>query len=36
MVTRGPEVLTGEPPLDFGDFIGDTREAVTFVNMVFS
>ena len=33
---RGPEGLPGEPPPDFSDFIGDTRSAVTFVNLRFS
>ncbi len=33
---RGPGGLPGEPPPDFGDFIGDTRDAVTFVKMIFS
>ena len=32
----GPRGLPGELPPDFGDFIGDTRDAVTFVNMIFS
>jgi len=31
---RGPEGLPGEPPPDFGDFIGDTRQAVVFINLV--
>ncbi len=33
---RGPEGLPGKPPPDFGDFIGDTRQAVAFINLVFS
>jgi S1-C subfamily serine protease len=33
---RGPEGLPGKPPPDFGDFIGDMREAVVFINLVFS
>jgi len=33
---RGPEGLPGKPPPDFGDFIGDMRNAVTFLNMNFS
>jgi S1-C subfamily serine protease len=28
--------LPGKPPPDFGDFIGDTRQAVAFINLVFS
>ena len=33
---RGPEGLPGEPPPDFSEFIGDMRNAVTFIDMPFS
>lgn len=33
---RGPEGLPGEPEPDFSEFIGDMRNAVTFINMPFS
>ncbi len=33
---RGPEGLPGEPLPDFSEFIGDMRNAVTFINMPFS
>ena len=33
---RGPEGLPGEPPPDFKDFIGDMRDAVAFINIMFS
>ncbi|MDA1129379.1 MAG: trypsin-like peptidase domain-containing protein [Chloroflexi bacterium] len=33
---RGPEGLPGKPPPDFSDFIGDMRNAVTFINLRFS
>ena len=33
---RGPEGLPGNPPPDFEDFIGDMRDAVVFINILFS
>ena len=33
---RGPEGLPGKPPPDFSEFIGDMRNAVTFIDMPFS
>ena len=33
---RGPEGLPGKPPPDFEDFIGDMRDAVVFINDMFS
>ena len=33
---RGPEGLPGKPPPDFEDFIGDMRDAVVFINILFS
>ena len=33
---RGPEGLPGKPPPDFEDFIGDMRDAVAFINIMFS
>ena len=33
---RGPEGMRGEPLPDFSEFIGDVRNAVTFINMPFS
>ena len=33
---RGPEGLPGKPQPDFSEFIGDMRNAVTFINLIFS
>ena len=33
---RGPEGLPGKPPPDFGDFISDMRNAVAFIDIIFS
>jgi S1-C subfamily serine protease len=33
---RGPEGLPGKPQPDFSEFIGDIRNAVTFINLAFS
>ncbi|MCH7736691.1 MAG: trypsin-like peptidase domain-containing protein [Chloroflexi bacterium] len=33
---RGPGGLPGEPPPDFSEFIGDMRNAVTFVDIIYS
>lgn len=33
---RGPAGLPSKPPPDFGDFIGDMRDAVAFINIPFS
>ncbi len=33
---RGPEGLPGKPLPDFSDFVGDMRDAVTFIDIIFS
>ena len=33
---RGPEGLPGKPQPDFSEFIGDMRNAVTFIDLIFS